>query len=135
MMILQGSSLLDKLNEKPIETSPDGLSTQGNILQLLGLILLLAFILAAAYYTSKFVGGLKLNQMKHSNFRVLDTYRISSNKALQLIKIGTKYVVIAIGKDTVTVITELSEAEIVMNETNTEVKQSFKQILEHFKNK
>jgi len=61
---------------------------------------------------------------------VIDTYRITQNKFLQLVQIGTRYVVISITKENITFITEVSEDELKFKE-ETEVKKeiNFKQIL------
>jgi flagellar protein FliO/FliZ len=117
-----------------VEGASNNVSTMDSFLQLVGLVVLLVVILFAAYYTSKFVGGIKLGQMKNSNFQVIDAYRISPNKVIQIVKIANKYIVIAIGKDTVNYITELDEAEVYIRETHTGEKQSFKQTLEKLRN-
>lgn len=106
--------------------------------QLAGLVLMLIIILIAAYYTSRIVGGIKLGQLRRSNFQVIDSYRITPNKTLQIVKIGNKYIVIAIGKDDVNYITELDESEVILKEFHQGEKQgleqSFKQILDKLKN-
>lgn len=112
-----------------------GASSRGGLWQLISLVLILVIILVAAYYTSRFIGGIKLGQMKKSNFQVIDSYRITANKALQIVKIGNKYVVIAIGKDNVSYITELDESEVMIRELHPGEKQDFKQIFEKLKNK
>lgn len=134
IVILQGSSdILDSINSEIPEKTNPGISTTDNVLQLVGLVVLLIIILVAAYYTSKFVGGIKLGQMSTSNFKVIDTYRISPNKLLQIVKIGNKFIVISIGKDTINYITELDEAEVLIKDFNNREKQSFKQVLEKLK--
>lgn len=119
---------------KAAEGASRSVSTWDSFIQLVGLLILLIVILAAAYYTSRFVGGLKLGQMKNSNFTVIDAYRISPNKVIQIVKIANKYIVIAIGKDTINYITELDETEVFIRETHTGEKQSFKQTLEKLRN-
>ena len=136
-MVLSQSSQdekLEKVNKQVSEVPPDKFTTSDNLVQLLGLVLLLIIILAAAYYTSKFIGKFKLGQLKNSNFTVIDTYRISPNKMLQIVKVGNKYLVISISKDIVNYITELEESEVQLREAGTKEKQNFKQILEKFKN-
>ncbi len=93
-----------------------GMSDRDNLLQLIGVSILFIFILAVTYYTTKFVGGVKLRISKNSNFKILETYKIASNKYLQLIQIGTRYFVISIGKDDVRILTELNENEVKRQE-------------------
>ena len=127
--------LLDKLNTDTVKSVPEKVTTFDSAMQLVGLLLILFFILVAAYFTSKFVGKAKVNQYKNSNFKVIDSYKISQNKVLQLIQVGTKYLVISICKDTINVITELEETEILVSDPHPEKKVNFKEILEKFRNK
>lgn len=85
-----------------------------NAFQLFGLIVLFCFVIAATYLTSKFVGQYKLGQMKNRNFKVIETYKVSPNKFLQLIKVGEKCIVIGIGKDEIHKIAELSLDQVNM---------------------
>jgi len=133
IVLLQSTNILDELDSKVPEDVSKGITTTDNVLQLVGLVLLLIVILVAAYYTSKFVGGIKLGQIKNSNFKVIDTYRISPNKLLQIVKIGNKFIVISIGKDTINFITELDETEVLIKDFNNSEKQSFMQVLEKLK--
>jgi len=91
--------------------------------------------LIAAYYTSRFVGRAKLGQLKNSNFQVIDAYRISANKMLQIVKIANRYVVLSICKDQVTYIMELDENEVLTHEVIDQDKQSFVRIFEKIKGK
>lgn len=100
-------------------------STIENALQLIGLIFMFGFVLAATYFTSKFVGNYKLGQIKNKNFKVIETYKIAPNKFLQLVKMGEKYVVISIGKDDVRYITELKEEEIQLPFENDQHETKF----------
>jgi flagellar biosynthesis protein FliP len=136
MVILSSEDAISRAVQKQ-ETKQvsQGLSTSDNFLQLIGLVLLLVIILVAAYYTTKYVGGIKMGQMKNSNFRVIDSYQVSPNKVLQIVKIGNKFVVIAIGKDTINYITELDESEVLIKETGTGEKLNFKQILDKMRNR
>lgn len=138
--VLQGTDLNELLNSAPTPTQAvtdpvvDGLTksttTLDGFMQMIGLVFLLIVILVAAYFTSKLIAGIKMGQMKASNFTIIDSYRISPNKVLQIVKIGNKYIVLAVGKDTVNFITELDEAEVFIREFNPVEKLDFKQILD-----
>lgn len=117
------------------DSEPVKYSSWDNALQLIGLFIILILILIAAYYTSRFVGNVKLGQLKDSNFKVIDVYRISANKMLQIVKVADKYVVIGISKDQITYIMELDESEILSREHKDNDKQSFRQIFEKIKGK
>lgn len=100
-------------------------STMDNALQLFGLILMFCFVLAATYLTSRFVGRSKLGQLRNKNFKVIETYKVAPNKFLQLIKMGSKYVVVSIGKDEVRFITELSEEDVLLPMDNEQQGMKF----------
>ena len=136
MVMLQGTredEILKGLNQTANETVPERLSTWDNVLQLLGLCILLIIILIAAYYTSKFVGRYKLGQIKNSNIKIIESYRISTNKLLQIVKVANKYLVIGVCKDQITYITELDEDEVLTHEVSEAEKQSFRQVFEKLK--
>lgn len=138
VIILHNASdkdFLDNLNKTTSEAAPERFSTWDNILQLIGLFILLIIILIGAYYTSKFVGKAKLGQVKNSNFQIIDVYRISTNKMLQIVKIANRYVVLGVCKDQITYIMELDENEVLTREIKEQDKQSFGQILEKIKGK
>lgn len=120
------------LSKAPIQS---GISYSNSIYELIGLVFVLVLILVAAYYTSKFVGRMTMGQFKNSNFKVIDTYRISPNKFLQIVKIANKYVVISVGKDTINYITELDESEVLIKDVYAKEDINFKQILEKLRNK
>jgi flagellar protein FliO/FliZ len=138
-------SILSQLKTTPIPAANDteskvaagvshSVSTWDSFIQMLGLVILLIVILIAAYYTTKFIGGMKQGQLKHSNFQVIDAYRIGPNKAIEIVKIANKYVVIAIGKDSINYITELDEAEVFIKSEQGKEAQSFTQTLDKLRN-
>jgi flagellar protein FliO/FliZ len=123
-----------EVNKAAGENAPKSFSTANNVLQMLGLVILLIIILIAAYYTSRFVGRYKMGQFKNSNIQLIEAYRISSNKMVQIVKICNKYVAIGVGKDNITYITELDENEVLTHDTEVD-KPSFRQIFEKIKGK
>lgn len=126
--------ILKGINEQVAETAPEKLSTTNNLVQLLGLCLLLAVILFAAYYTSKFIGKMNLGQLKNSNFTVIDTYKIAPGKMLQIVKIGKKYLLISVAKDSIGFLTELDETDLFLKESIQTEKKSFRQIIDSIRN-
>ena len=139
LVLLQ--AIIDKMNNTT--PAPDANMAQNavgsgsawdGIIQLIGLVILLLLVLAATYFTTRFVGNIKLGQMKNSNFKLIDAYRISPNKVIQIVKIGNRYIVLAICKDTINYITELDEEDVVERDYQTREKLSFEQLLSKFRN-
>ena len=107
---------LGNIINSPDSPTPTTYDSSSSWLQLLGTLLLFLFIVVICFYTTKYVAGRQIKQMRNSNFRVIDTYRVTTNKYLQLINIGKQYVVIAVTKDNISVITTLNEEEITLPE-------------------
>ncbi len=102
--------------------------------QFLTLIVVFALVLALTYFVTKFVGNYQRNRLSGGNINVVETMRISGSKYIQIIQIGNRFFAIAVCKDTVTVISEIEQGDLVLSDNNTEVKsESFKSILEKFK--
>ena len=101
-----------------------------SIFELLGLIVIFVIVLVVCYYTTRFVAGKQLAQKKAGNFEVVETFAITQNKYLQLIRMGNKYVVISVAKDSVSYITEIEESEVCQIQKNTNMSgKSFKEVL------
>lgn len=102
-----------------------------SVFQLIGAIILFVIVLGVTYLTTRLVGNYQKNQMIQTNIKVIESMRISNNKFLQIVNIGSKYFLIAVCKDTVTTIGELNSEELVLHEDNQ--KDNFKEILDKFK--
>ncbi|WP_051685297.1 flagellar biosynthetic protein FliO [Clostridium sp. KNHs205] len=109
------------------------MSDSNNVFQLIGVTFLFLFVLVITYVTTKLIGGIKAGTLTESNFKVIDTYKVTQNKYMQIIKIGSKYFVIAVCKDTIQLITELKEEDIVLKDRSSKANTSFQDILKAIK--
>ena len=66
--------------------------------------------------------------MTSGNMELVEAFRIAPGKYIQIVKIGTRYLALAVCKDTVTLLTELREDEVKMTEKKELV--SFKELFE-----
>ena len=101
--------------------------------QLITLLIVFVLVLALTFYATKWMAKIQKNQFKNSNIEVVETFRLSNTKYIQIVKLGEKYVAIAVGKDTVTFLTELEESQLdltkVTEETNIlEFQEIFKKV-------
>ena len=102
--------------------------------QLVTLVLIFALVLGLTYFVTRFVGNYQKNKLTGTNISVIETIRISSSKYIQLIQIGSRYFAIAVCKDTVTLIGEIEQNDLVLTDNTTQVQsESFKTILDKFK--
>lgn len=91
-------------------------STIDSAAQLLTVIVLFIVVLIATWLTTRYVAGVQKGKLSGSNFETVDTFRLSQNKYVQIMRIGHKYLAVAVCKDTVTVLCELQEDEITFRD-------------------
>lgn len=72
--------------------------------------------------------------MSQGNIRILETMRISQTKYLQLLQIGEVYLVIAVCKDSVTMLTTIEKEQLNFEILPQEEKLDFKEVLSQFLN-
>ena len=87
-------------------------SSLESFLQLIGVLLIFVFVLLITYLTTKLMGGFQKAHSNHKNLQIIETIHVGNNKIVEIVQAGTKYLVIAVGKDEVHLLAELSEAEL-----------------------
>lgn len=91
-------------------------SSFNSFIQLMGVLVIFVFVLVITYFTTKWIGGYQKVQMSGRNFQVVDSVRIAGGKCVQVLKLGDVYLVVAVGKDEVTMLAKLTEDEIGLTE-------------------
>jgi len=109
-------------------------SSTGGFVQFLTVFVLFIIVLVLCAFTTRFVAGYQKNKMLSGNIHVLETYKISNNKFIQIVKIGDKIFAVGIGKDNVNLLGEINEDSIVINENNDADMMDFKSMLDKAKN-
>ena len=107
--------------------------------QLISVLLIFLFVLAITYLTTRWIGKYQQGMLQNKNIQVVETFRVSNNKFIQIIQVGRKYLVISVCKDVVNVLTELTEEELVwkpsQEDQGIKVNESFQEILGRLKDK
>lgn len=83
-----------------------------SVAQFFTVFIIFLFVLAITYFSTKVIAGIEKKRMICGNMELLDALRISNNKYLQIVKIGERYLCIAVCKDTVTMLLELKKEDI-----------------------
>lgn len=104
-----------------------------SFVQFITILLLFLFVLVITYVVTRWVCGIQKIQMTGKNMELVETMRISNSKYLQIVRTGEKYLVIAVCKDTVTMLSELSADEISLSSETEENSLSFREILDKIK--
>lgn len=112
-----------------------GSSTLESVVQLIGIILIFVFVLGATFLTTRWIANYQRTTTKNRNIRVVETCRLTTNKYIQIVQVGEKYLAIAVSKDNITVLTELGEDEIIdfSAELESSKGESFGKIMEKIK--
>lgn len=107
-----------------------------SIWQLFTITVIFLVVLAVTYYTTKLIAKLQKNNVYNRNIEVIETYKLTANKYIQIVKTGDKYLAIAIAKDSVTMLTELNGDQLEILNTGTDTTgntQSFSDIFNKLK--
>lgn len=112
-----------------------------SFLQLISALLIFAFVLLITYYTTRWVGSYQRVRMKSKNLQVIESLSAGNNKSICLLKAGTEYLVVAIGKDEIHPLATLKEEQLTdVSFLDDDVEgpvtgESFQEILGQFKDK
>ena len=115
-------------------------SSLDSFLKLISVLLVFVFVLAITYVVTRWMAGYQKTQMKCKNLQVLETISMGNNKMVCLLKPGTEYLVVSVGKDEIHPLMTLTEDQITdfsyMNDTNSSTMgESFQDILGQLKDK
>lgn len=96
-------------------------------------LLIFLIILAITYFATRWIANFQKERINSTNIHVIETYKISNNKYLQIIQTGKTYFVIAVCKDTVTYLTQIPEEDLEIKPDEPIEPVNFKEILEKAK--
>ena len=102
-----------------------------NLLEFFGLIIIFIVVLVACWATTRFVASKQLIQKNMGNFEVIETYSIARDRFLQLVRIGKRYFVLSVSKDSINVISEIPKEELNLDKkTGSTAVNGFSNVLD-----
>ena len=104
-------------------------------MQFITVLIIFLFVLLITYWVTKWTAGYQKSQTANVNMEIIETIRLSGNKYVQIVRVGRKYLAVAICKDTVTMLTEIPEQDLVFSDNNMSGTLKFKDILEKMQKK
>lgn len=102
-------------------------------LQFITVLILFVFVLVVTYLVTRWIARYQKGKTIVGNLEVIETCRITSNKYIQIVRAGSKYLVIAVGKDEVHMLSELSEDQLGLQSTEQEPIADFASVLARVK--
>lgn len=101
--------------------------------QFITVLILFIIVLAITALTTRWIAGYQKQQNINGNIEVIDTQRIANGKYIQIVRMGEKYIAIAVCKDTVTMLTEVQKEQIISKETGSVAVAGFSELFEKVK--
>ncbi|MDR2547151.1 MAG: flagellar biosynthetic protein FliO [Lachnospiraceae bacterium] len=110
---------------------PDSINA---VLQFLTVIVIFVVVLGITMFATRWIARYQKGATVGANIEVLETYRLANNKYVQIIRIGKKYMAVALGREEVTFLAMLSDDDIKVGEDVERPSLDFKSILTRLKN-
>ena len=106
--------------------------------QLISVLILFVIVLLLAFLTTRWIARYQQGQMHNQNLKIIETLKISANSYIQIIEAGDVYLVIAVSKDHVEKLAEISKEQLEISttdaaETKMDMGESFRDILDKVK--
>ena len=110
-----------------------------SLVQLIGALIIFAFVLGVTYLTTRWMGGFQKSRSNNKNLHVIETISVGNNKYISIVEAGTGYLVVSVGKDEVHLLTRLTREQLkdfsFEHQGEKEKQESFAEILGKFKDK
>lgn len=87
-----------------------------SVVQFFTVLLLFAIVLFVTFFVTKWLGNYQKMQNKGNNIEVIESVRISPSSFAQIVRIGSKYIAVAVSKENVTLLCELSSDDVVIKD-------------------
>ncbi len=118
----------------------DIFSGWNSFFQLIGILLIFLFVLVITYMTTRWIAGYQQGVIRNRNIQVIETFRVSNNKFIQIIQVGKRILLISVCKDTMNILAELAEEDLTWKPSAEEfqgikMNENFQEILNRLKDK
>ncbi len=100
----------------------------GGYAQLITVLLVFVAVLGITAATTRWIANYQKQQGAGGNIQVIETARISGNKYVQIVRVGETYKVIAVCKDSVTLLGEVPSEQLHLDPAGRN--PSFKELLD-----
>lgn len=80
--------------------------------QFITVLIIFVLVLGVTALITKWIANYQKQQSANCNIEVIETTRIANNKYVQIVRVGDTYMAIAVCKDTVTMLGEVSREQL-----------------------
>ncbi|MGN0411561.1 MAG: flagellar biosynthetic protein FliO [Lachnospiraceae bacterium] len=106
-----------------------------SIAQFITVFIIFLAVLALTWFVTRWTANFQKGRTCGGNIEVLESVRIAPDKYIQIVRIADKYMAIAIGKESITHLTDLDEDQILIAKEPSGWKMSFEELLEKVREK
>ncbi len=112
-----------------------------SFLKLIATLLIFVFVLAITYLCTKWIGNYQRIKIKSGNLHIIESIPAGNGKMICLVKAGTQYLVVAVGREEIHFLSSLTEEQLTdfsfqnVPENGMGGNESFSEILNKFKEK
>ena len=106
-----------------------------SFVQFMTVLILFLFVLGITWVVTQYIAKFEKNRIRTSNIELVESFRLSPNKYLQIVKVGNKCFCIAVCKDNITYLGEVDGQELLLPENNENANLKFQEVLEKIKQK
>ena len=89
-------------------------------LQLVSVLIIFVVVLAATLYVTKWMANYQKGTSTSKNIEIIDTCKISTNKYIQIVRIGDRHVALGITNDQITNLGDVNGDELVLKNPDDE---------------
>lgn len=109
-----------------------------NLGQLIWVLMLFVLVLLLTLLTTRWIAKYQQGQLHNQNLKIIETLKVSANGYIQIIRAGDVYLVIAVTKDHIEKLAEVSEDQLAENAADAagqkiDMVESFHDILDKVK--
>ncbi len=109
------------------------MSTLASIIKLVVLLLFFVALLFGAHFFTKWFAKNAMVSGKSSNIQIIESKQIVPGKSIVIARVGKKIVSFVLTKEHASMLTELEESDLMIEEKTEAQSISFKEVLQHFR--
>ena len=109
-----------------------GLQGADNGARLITAFFIFLLVLAVTWVVTKWIAGFQKGRMSSGNIEIVETCCLSQTKYIQIIRGGSRYLVIGVCKDSITMLTSMEEDELNLEEAEKK-QETFQEVFQRVK--
>jgi flagellar protein FliO/FliZ len=107
--------------------------TADSYIQFISVLIIFVVVLVVTYFVTKYIAGYQKEKGNLGNIEIIETEKITTSKYIQIVRLGNKYMAIAVGKDEITALCEVDADSLRFVRDETGNNASFREVFDKIK--